>query len=96
MAKVTFKNDNFSVDVPAGKNIKEVADENASSIPFGCRNGVCGTCLSTITKGKNNLKPAEENEKATLEGFGSQAPEKRLVCQCKMGDKDEEVEIENP
>lgn len=96
MAKVNFKNDNLTVDVPAGKSIKDVCDENGSSIPFGCRNGVCGTCLSTITKGKHNLRPAEENEKATLEGFGAQAPDKRLICQCKMGDKDEEVEVENP
>ena len=96
MAKVTFKNDNLTVDVPAGKSIKDVCDENACSIPFGCRNGVCGTCLSTITKGKENLKPAEENEKMTLEGFGANPPEKRLLCQCKMAEGNEDVEIENP
>ncbi len=96
MARVTFKNDSLTVDVPAGKSIKEVCDENACSIPFGCRNGVCGTCLSAITKGKDNLLLADENEAATLEGFGAKPPEKRLVCQCKMGGKDEEVEIENP
>ncbi len=96
MARVTFKNDGIIVEVPPGKNLKDACDENGSSIPFGCRNGVCGTCLSTITKGKENLEPADENEKMTLEGFGCQPPEKRLVCQCKMGSGDEEVEIENP
>lgn len=96
MAKVIFKNDNLVVDVPPGKNLKEICDENGSSIPFGCRNGVCGTCLSTITKGKDNLVAADDNEKMTLEGFGCKPPEKRLVCQCKMGNKDEDVEVENP
>ena len=96
MAKVTFKNDNLTVDVPPAKNLKDVCDENGSSIPFGCRNGVCGTCLSTVTNGKDNIAPADDNEKMTLEGFGCKAPEKRLICQCKMGGGNEEVEIENP
>ncbi|MBI4406523.1 2Fe-2S iron-sulfur cluster binding domain-containing protein, partial [Candidatus Micrarchaeota archaeon] len=47
MARVTFKNDGIIVEVPPGKNLKDACDENGSSIPFGCRNGVCGTCLST-------------------------------------------------
>ncbi|MDP3742339.1 MAG: 2Fe-2S iron-sulfur cluster-binding protein [Candidatus Micrarchaeota archaeon] len=96
MARVTFKNDNLTVDVPAGKSLKDVCDENGSSIPFGCRNGVCGTCLSAVNKGKDNISPADDNEKMTLEGFGCQPPEKRLVCQCKMGSGNEDVEIENP
>lgn len=96
MAKVTFKTDNLTLEVPAGKNLKEVCDENGASIPFGCRNGVCGTCLSTVHKGKDGLVSADDNEKMTLEGFGCKPPEKRLVCQCKMGSGNEDVEIENP
>ncbi|MFH1246952.1 MAG: 2Fe-2S iron-sulfur cluster-binding protein [Candidatus Micrarchaeota archaeon] len=96
MAKVTFKNDNLTVEVPAGKSLREVCDENGVSIPFGCGNGVCGTCLSTVLKGKDNLEPAEDGEKQTVEGFGAKTPEKRLLCQCKMGSKNEDVEIESP
>ncbi len=96
MAKVKFLNDGLEVEVPPGKSIKEVCDENGASIPFGCRNGVCGTCLSTILKGKNNLFPAEEGEKQTIESFGGKTPERRLLCQCKMGSGNEDVEIENP
>ncbi|MFH0713969.1 MAG: 2Fe-2S iron-sulfur cluster-binding protein [Candidatus Micrarchaeota archaeon] len=96
MAKVKIKNDNISVEVPAGKSVREICDENGASIPFGCGNGVCGTCLSTITQGAENLEPASDNEKSTLQGFGVEAPRKRLVCQCKMGQKSQDVEVEYP
>jgi len=95
MPKFKIKSDSLTLDVEKGKLLKDLCDENGSSIPFGCRNGVCGTCLSTVLEGADNLEPAAEDEKLTLESFGVQPPNKRLVCQCKFKGPGD-VEIENP
>jgi nitrite reductase (NADH) large subunit len=92
MPKVTFKSDGKSVDVPAGTQLTQVAEDNGASIPFSCKAGVCVSCLVTITKGLENLSPPTENEKATLEGFGAK-PNQRLACQVVVNG---DVEIENP
>ncbi len=93
MAKVTFKSDNKTVEVPDGSDIVQVAEDNGASIAFSCKAGVCVSCLSNINKGIENLNEKTENEKATLEGFGAK-PNQRLACQCKI--MKGEVEIENP
>ena len=93
MAKVTFKSDNKTVDVPDGSDIVQVAEDNGVSIAFSCKAGVCVSCLSNINRGLENLNEKTENEKATLEGFGAK-PNQRLACQCKI--MKGEVEIENP
>lgn len=93
MAKVTFKSDNKTVEVPDGSQIVQVAEDNGATIAFSCKAGVCVSCLSNINKGMENLNEKTENEKATLEGFGAK-PNQRLACQCKI--MKGEVEIENP
>lgn len=93
MAKVTFKSDSKTVEVPDGSDIVQVAEDNGASIAFSCKAGVCVSCLSNINKGMENLNEKTENEKATLEGFGAK-PNQRLACQCKI--MRGEVEIENP
>ncbi|MFH0713773.1 MAG: 2Fe-2S iron-sulfur cluster-binding protein [Candidatus Micrarchaeota archaeon] len=83
MPKLTIKPDNSTIEVPKGKNLREVCEENNLSITFSCKEGNCGTCLSQITKGLENLTPKTETEKKTLAGI----PFKnnyRLICQCKM------------
>ena len=93
MAKVTFKSDNKSVDVPDGTTLVQAAEDNGASIAFSCKAGVCVSCLSNINKGMENLSPKTENEKATLEGFGAK-PNQRLACQVTVVKG--EVEVENP
>jgi ferredoxin len=90
MPKVTFKDDDIDVDVDDGANLRDVAMEEGSSIPFGCEQGICGTCLSNIPSGEENLSPAEEQEEETVAAMGGE-PGQRLICQCQVhGD----VEIE--
>ena len=90
MPKVTFKNDNITVEVPKGAKLVDVAEANGASINFSCKEGVCLTCLVNVLRGMENLSPKTENEKSTLEAFGAQ-PSQRLACQIVING---DVEIE--
>jgi ferredoxin-NADP reductase len=39
-------------DVPEHKSILEVLEENGIEHPFSCREGLCGTCLTTVLSGE--------------------------------------------
>jgi ferredoxin len=91
MPNVTFKSDNKTEQAQQGEPLMNVADRTKASIPFGCRNGICGTCIMKVNKGMENLSAPEEKEKNTLQMFGA-GPQNRLTCQCKVNG---DVEIEN-
>ena len=54
-ATITFEDINVTVTVPAGTRVIEVSEKVGSAIPYGCREGDCGTCLMKVTEGWNNL-----------------------------------------
>lgn len=83
MPKVTFQVNGESVEVPAGKPLKEVVKEQGWPIAFGCEDGVCGTCIIEVKEGKENLAPMEEVEDQTLDMMCMKDGEHRLCCQCK-------------
>lgn len=83
MPKVNFKDDDLQVDVEVGANMKEVAQAEGASIPFGCEQGICGTCLINVPEGADNLSDPTDQEKETLEAMGAE-PEQRLACQCQV------------
>lgn len=93
MAKIEFVMDEVSVDVETGVKLLDVCRDVGSSIPFGCTNGVCGTCITKIIKGKENLSLMEAREKNTLEMFGALDGEHRLACQCRVNG---DVTLDNP
>lgn len=80
MAKVFFKNDNLTVECPAGTKLVDLAEQKGASINFSCKEGVCLTCLVKVVEGAQNLNARTENEKSTLEAFGA-TPDQRLACQ---------------
>lgn len=80
MPKVTFKNDNLTVECPVGAKLVDLAEQKGASINFSCKEGVCLTCLVTVHEGFANLGPKTENEAATLEAFGAKENQ-RLACQ---------------
>lgn len=93
MAKVTFDMDGIETEVEEGEKLVDVARKAGSSIPFGCTNGICGTCIVTVTEGQDNLNEKDPDEEMTLEMFGADKPEHRLACQCKVSG---DVKIDNP
>lgn len=82
MPKVKF--DNEEIEVAEGSDLKDVATDNGWPIAFGCGDGICGTCIVKIIKGKDNLSPIEEKEQQTLSVMGLDDGEHRLLCQCKI------------
>ncbi len=92
MPKVTFKTDNITVDVPAGTRLFEVADQVEASLPFGCRDGLCGTCIMIVLEGIENLQPMSDDERETLENYEADENQ-RLGCQAVVNG---DLVIENP
>lgn len=83
MPHVEFEPDGLAVDVPVGTPLMKAAEENDTFLEFGCRNGMCGTCVITILAGEKYLKPPTPEEQATLEELGAK-PGQRLGCQLKI------------
>lgn len=94
MGTITFIQDELTVPIEPGTKLVDIAQESGSGVPFGCTNGICGTCLSRITKGRELLNTPSEQEKDTLALFGASEGH-RLVCQCRL-EKDGDVEIDGP
>ena len=84
----TLKVGDQTANVPDGAAIKDAAE--SLGIPFSCKEGVCGSCISNVLSGKENLGPLSEAEKEYgIEEGGNQ----RLCCQTKI--KSGEVTIES-
>lgn len=48
---VVFMRSEKVCEVPAGSTLLEVAETNGVPIPYGCRQGVCGTCVTRVLSG---------------------------------------------
>ncbi len=79
-AKLTFADIGVTVTVPMGTRIIEVSEKVGAGITYGCRESDCGTCLTEIVTGMENLSEASVLEQATLaeKKAGSNM---RLACQ---------------
>lgn len=84
MPNVTFQNTGQTASIDDGGLLRELVHGEGWPIPFGCENGICGTCLITISSGKENVSAIEEMEAQTLEAMGMDEGEHRLACQCKV------------
>ncbi len=81
MPKITFIADNKSADANDGELLREACQRNDFTLPFGCENGLCGTCLVAIKSGAQNLSEKTDQEKDTLEVLMAYE-DQRLACQC--------------
>ena len=57
-------------------------------VPFGCTNGVCGTCTTVVKSGMEYLGEKNNNEKS----MGLNDSE-RLMCQCNISGGEVEIEV---
>lgn len=79
-AKLTFADIGIAVTVPAGTRIIEISEKVGSGISYGCRESDCGTCLTVVESGMDNLSARSPYEIATLAGHKA-PPNVRLACQ---------------
>jgi CDP-4-dehydro-6-deoxyglucose reductase, E3 len=52
MNKVTIKNSGHSFDVRPSQTVLQAAIEAGINLPYGCRNGACGSCKAKLITGK--------------------------------------------
>jgi ferredoxin len=83
MVIIKYIPDGKEVECKTNDNLMDVANKADLTIPFGCTDGLCGTCIITVKKGTNNLTGKTEQEKETLELFEAEENQ-RLACQCKV------------
>lgn len=82
-AKVTFEDVGVTATVPAGTRLIDVSEHLGAGITYGCREGDCGTCLTEIVSGRENLAPPSVLEDQVLKDM--HAPRHhRLACQAQI------------
>ena len=84
MAILKTKNKQIEVEVEASI----ISACESLGVPFGCTNGVCGTCITVIKNGMEYL--GEKNDKEQAMGLGN---DERLLCQCKISGGEVEIEV---
>lgn len=82
--RVEIVNDFLAINAKAGSSFQDVAEAAGSSIPFGCRDGECGTCIINVEAGGEFLSPKTEKEIAVLEKLCCTDESTRLTCQMKI------------
>ena len=66
------------VIVQAHENLSEHLTIQNSPVLFGCRTGICGTCLVEVI---GEIPPPKPDEKEMLDTLAPQVPNVRLACQ---------------
>lgn len=76
---VSFPGTNYSpLTLAAHQNLSECLTVQNSPVLFGCRTGICGTCMVAID---GNIPPATEEEKEILGAIAPRNDRARLACQ---------------
>ena len=81
--KLTFADVSVTVNVPPGTRIIEISEKVGAGITYGCRDGECGTCLTRIESGDENLsEPSALEQRVLRENLAGRHD--RLACQCQV------------
>lgn len=88
---VNIQVNGIDLPLPKGANPAEGINASNSPILFGCRTGVCGTCLVNVLKGKENISPITEDEDEMLEVLAKGNNNARLACQFQVNG---DIEVE--
>ncbi|MEA5594343.1 2Fe-2S iron-sulfur cluster-binding protein [Rivularia sp. UHCC 0363] len=80
--QIQFPNTNHPpISLEQNQNLAEHLTIENSPILFGCRTGICGTCLVTI---EGDIPPPSAEEKEVLEILAPENPHARLACQIQV------------
>ena len=79
---IQFPNTNYqALSLEENQIISEHLTIENSPVLFGCRTGICGTCLVEI---EGDISPPNEEEKEILELLAPGNQKARLACQVKL------------
>jgi ferredoxin len=80
--RVSFFDESYApVELAAGARLSEHFHVGNSPLLFGCRTGICGTCLVRI---EGELPPPGEEERELLSLLAPNDPSARLACQLEL------------
>jgi ferredoxin len=79
--RIEVANDFLAIQVEPGETLQKAMERMGSSLPFGCRDGECGTCIVDVLEGMECLNPKTEKEDDVLAEFPDTHEKTRLVCQ---------------
>ncbi len=89
--EVAFKSGHAPIRIDAEASLSDILTCANSPVLFGCRTGICGTCLSRVRGLQGGLPPPAADERESLEVNGAKTPDCRLLCQI---DLTADIEIE--
>lgn len=81
--KIKLLNDNSTLEIPEGEELSTAINSSNSSLLFGCRTGICGTCLVHIEEHDGKLSEKNSDEAELLEIIAEGNPKARLACKLK-------------
>lgn len=74
-----------SIELLENSKLADYLTPTNSPVLFGCRSGVCATCLIEIEEVKGGtLERPSEDEQETLENFVENNDKARLACQLRL------------
>ena len=83
--RVEFPHTSFpSIELPKGVRLAVELTAVNSPILFGCRSGICGTCLVEADYADQAFAPPSSEEKEVLEIFAPGNRRARLACQLRL------------
>ncbi len=69
-----------TLQVEANRKLSEMLDVTNSPVLFGCRTGICATCMVRVVSGAEHLPPLTEDEEEVIEVYDGDE-HCRLSCQ---------------
>lgn len=80
--KIQFPQTNYQpIHLEENQNLSELLTIENSPVLFGCRTGICGTCLVVV---EGDIPPPLGDEKELLEILAPENPKARLACQIQL------------
>ncbi|MGB6295766.1 MAG: 2Fe-2S iron-sulfur cluster-binding protein [Rivularia sp. (in: cyanobacteria)] len=79
---IQFSQTEYSpIELESNSNLAEYLTVENSPILFGCRTGICGTCIVAV---EGDIPPPSSEEKELLEILAPENPKARLACQIEL------------
>lgn len=69
-----------TLQVEEQRKLSELLDVLNSPVLFGCRTGICATCMVRVVDGMDHLPPLTEDEQEVVEVYDGDE-QCRLACQ---------------
>ncbi len=81
--EICFGSGESPIQLSAHANLSEHLSADNSPVLFGCRTGLCGTCVIGVEALSGEISPPDEDEQEVLALY-SEHPQARLACQIQI------------